>query len=439
MSAYILYFLVNIFQIGAYVICMLYLTGELSLQKKHPWSTCISFIVMYCLTITIQLHDNEWIIIGLLLVLSMYFLFIYINTSKPISQCLNVVICGYLIETLCQCVFMLLFNLLHIPCDINGYSDPLSLSIIILSNLLLIPVLRFLPVRKWMNQLEQVSYSSSLIVLLILVIMSAFSLQYDNISLGLLMPSVASIIIFSFLGVLIIMQSLSDQRRKQAIRDYETYMPILNDMIENIQKQQHLYNNQIASLVHLADSYEDYDSLSNALKNYSSFDENIIDNESYAFLHIENKLLASLLYCKFHEAKAADKKMILKVNDYQYQSPCSDTEIIDMVGILVDNALEASKKNDVIYVTLGKNSGSSNPFFITVENPGPAVSGKFVHDIFSPHYTSKRSFTTGHGLGLNVLKSCVDKYNGSITVGNNYYDNEDQTAQIRYIFFEIEV
>lgn len=438
MSAYIPYLLVNVFQIGAYAICMLYLTGELSQRKKHPWSTGISFFVMYCLTITIQLHDDGWVIIGLFLILSVYFLFIYFNTSKSISQCLNVVICGYLIETVCQCFFILLYNLLHIPCDINGYNDPLSLSIIIFGCLVLIPVLRFLPVRKWMNRLEDVSYSSSLIVLLILVIMSALSLRYDKISLGLLMPTVASIIIFSFLGVLIIMQSLSDQRRKQAIRDYETYMPILNDMIENIQKQQHLYNNQIASLVHLADSYDDYDSLSRALKNYSNFNENIVDNESYSFLHIENKLLASLLYCKFQEAKAADKTMVVKVIDYQYHSPCSDTEIVDIVGILIDNALEASQKNDTIYITLGKRSGSDNPFFITVENPGPLVTGKFVHDIFSPRYTSKKNFG-GHGLGLSVLKSFVDKYNGSITVGNNYIDNKDQTDQVQYIFFEIEV
>lgn len=438
MSAYIPYFLVNIFQIGAYAMCMLYLTGELSRQKKHPWSTGISFLAMYLLTVTIQLHDDGWVIMGLFLILSVYFLFIYFNTSKSISQCLNAVICGYLIETICQCFFILLYNLLRIPCDVNGYNDPFSLSIVLFGCLLLIPVLRFLPVRKWMKRLENVSYSSSLAVLLILVIISALSLRYDKISLGLLMPAVASILIFSFLGVLIIMQSLSDQRRKQAIRDYETYMPILNDMIENIQKQQHLYNNQIASLVHLADSYQDYDSLSKALKSYSNFSENIVDNESYSFLHIENKLLASLLYCKFQEARSAGKKIIVRVNDYHYHSPCSDTEIVDIVGILIDNALESSKENDTIYITLGKQSGSDNPFFITVQNPGPLVTGKFVHDIFSPRYSSKKS-CTGHGLGLTVLKSFVDKYNGSITVGNNYIEPSDHSDQLQYIFFEIEV
>ena len=438
MLEYIPYFIANIFQSGAYAICMLYLTGELSQQKKHLWSTGISFFLMYWLTITIQLHDDDWIVIGLFLILCVYFLFVYFNTSKPISQCLNVVICGYLIETICQVFFIVLYNLLHIPCNVNGYSDPVSLSIVVFGCLLLIPVLRFLPMRKWMNRLENISYSSSLAVLLILVILSAISLRYDKISLGLLMPTVASILIFSFLGVLIILQSFSDQRRKQAIRDYETYMPILNDMIENIQKQQHLYNNQIASLVHLADSYNDYDSLSMALKNYSNFNEIVVDNESYSFLHIKNKLLASLLYCKFQEAKSTDKNIVVKVNDYHYHSPCSDTEIVDIVGILIDNALEASQINDTIYITLGKQSGSDNPFFITVENPGPLVTGKFVHDIFSPRYTSKKNFA-GHGLGLNVLKSFVDKYHGSITVGNNYIDNKDNTGQMQYIFFEIEV
>lgn len=440
MSIMIPYLLVNVLQIGAYAVCMLYLTGELALQKKHPWSAGISFFIMYCLSVIIQFYDNEWIVIGLFLILSLYFLFIYFNTSKSISQCLNVVICGYLIETVCQVFFIVLFNLLHIPCDSNGYDDPASLSIVVFGCLILIPVLRFLPVRKWMNNLENISYSSSLVLIVILLIISALSLRYNELSLGLLMPTIASIAIFSFLGALIIMQSLADQRRKQAISDYETYMPILNDMIQNIQKQQHLYNNQIASLIHLSDSYHDYESLSHALKSYSNFAENAVDTESYSFLHIENKLLASLFYCKFHEARSAGMTMIVKVNDYRYHSPCSDTEIVDIVGILLDNALEASRENDNIYVTLGKRSGSNSPFFITVENPGPMVTGKFVHDIFSPRYTSKKEFT-GHGLGLNVLKSFVDKYHGSITVGNNYIDTADPAAgqQQQYIFFEIEI
>ena len=160
MLEYIPYFIANIFQSGAYAICMLYLTGELSQQKKHLWSTCISFFLMYWLTITIQLHDDDWIVIGLFLILCVYFLFVYFNTSKPISQCLNVVICGYLIETICQVFFIVLYNLLHIPSNINGYNDPVSLSVVVFGCLLLIPVLRFLPIRKWMNRLENISYSS---------------------------------------------------------------------------------------------------------------------------------------------------------------------------------------------------------------------------------------------------------------------------------------
>ena len=438
MVAYIPFLFINICQVGAYALCMLYLTGELSNLKKHPFSIFLSYVVIYTLTVIIQFYDDDWVIIGLFLILSIYFLFVYFNSSKSISQCLNIVICGYLIETLCQCFFILLYNLLHIPCSTTGYNDPASISIVLFGTLLLIPVLHFLPIKKWMDSLENISYSSSLILILVLIVLSALSLRYDEISLGLLMPTIASIAIFTFLGVLIIIQSLSDQRRKQAIKDYETYMPILNDMIENIQKQHHLYNNQIASLIHLADSYDDYDSLCHALKSYSNLNETILDNESYAFLHIENKLLASLLYCKFLEAKTAGKQLIVKVNDYHYDSTCTDTEIVDMTGILIDNALEASAENDKIYVILGKPSDPKKPFYISVENPGPLITMKFVQDLFKPHYTTKKS-RAGHGLGLNLLKTFVDKYQGSITVGNNYYDNDDQTEKIRYIFFEIEI
>lgn len=438
MAALIPYFISNIFQIGAYAFCIAYLSDEIAELKKRPLTTGISFIVMYFTSIIIQRYDNDWVAIGLSLILSLYCLLLYLNTSKTLSQCFNIVICGYLIETLCQCIFILLFTILHVPLDANGYNDPISLSIVFLGALLLIPVLYFLPVRKWVQSLANISYSTSLIVVLVMIIISVMSLKYNDVSLGLLLPTVTSIAFFFFLGVLIIMQSLSDQRRKQAIRDYETYMPILNDMIQNIHKQQHLYNNQIASLVHLADSYHDYDSLSHALKSYSNFEENIIDNESYSFLHIENKLLASLLYCKFHEAASSGKNLIVTVDDYHYESPCTDTEIVDIVGILIDNALEASAENDTIYVTLGKRSDSGNPFFINVANPGPLATPSFVHDIFATHYTTKRN-QVRHGLGLDLLKTFVDTYNGSITVGNTYPDEISSSVHEQYIFFEVEI
>lgn len=98
MAALIPYLISNIFQIGAYAFCMAYLTGELAELKKRPLTTGISFIVMYFTSIIIQRYDNDWVTIGLSLILSLYCLLLYLNTSKTLSQCFNIVICGYLIE-----------------------------------------------------------------------------------------------------------------------------------------------------------------------------------------------------------------------------------------------------------------------------------------------------------------------------------------------------
>ena len=175
---------------------MAYLTGELAELKKRPLTTGISFIVMYFTSIIIQRYDNDWVTIGLSLILSLYCLLLYLNTSKTLSQCFNIVICGYLIETLCQCVFILLFTILRVPLDANGYNDPISLSIVFLGALLLIPVLYFLPVRKWVQSLANISYSTSLIVVLVMIIISVMSLKYNDVSLGLLLPTVTSIASF---------------------------------------------------------------------------------------------------------------------------------------------------------------------------------------------------------------------------------------------------
>lgn len=92
MAALIPYFISNIFQIGAYAFCIAYLSDEIAELKKRPLTTGISFIVMYFTSIIIQRYDNDWVAIGLSLILSLYCLLLYLNTSKTLSQCFNIVI-----------------------------------------------------------------------------------------------------------------------------------------------------------------------------------------------------------------------------------------------------------------------------------------------------------------------------------------------------------
>ena len=132
----------------------------------------------------------------------------------------------------------------------------------------------------------------------------------------------ANILFAAVITILIILQSFDDMKRKHSLKDYSTYMPIVDEMIENIQKRQHLYNNQLLSLSQLTDSYDNYEDLCKAIKDITQMDDR--HRYSYDFLHLNNKLLAGLLFSKVNAALKKDIQIIVTIFNYDYTSNCSD-------------------------------------------------------------------------------------------------------------------
>lgn len=145
-------------------------------------------------------------------------------------------------------------------------------------------------------------------------------------------------------------------------------MPIVDEMIENIQKRQHLYNNQLLSLSQLTDSYDNYEDLCKAIKDITQIDDR--HRYSYDYLHLNNKLLAGLLFSKVNAALKKDIQIIVTIFNYDYTSNCSDMEIIDLAGVLIDNAIEACSPDDTIFISIGQRTDNiqSDSFRIKVEN-----------------------------------------------------------------------
>lgn len=242
--------------------------------------------------------------------------------------------------------------------------------------------------------------------------------------------------------VLVILLAIRSQKKEQAIHYYETYLPILDDMILNIRKTQHNHNNAIQAIASLPQTVPDYDSLASALEEYSNYmAKGTIPTR---FLYFENKLLAALLYNKY--CLAVEKKIPLNItiHNHFYESHLSEFEIVDLCGILLDNALETSHTNDALFAEIGtsiqKNTSSPlPPFAITVKNPGPETTQDFIKKIFSMGYTSKNTSSAEHGLGLPYIKSLVQKQHGYIEVSNEMITLDDAEKPIRYFVIHISV
>lgn len=241
---------------------------------------------------------------------------------------------------------------------------------------------------------------------------------------------------------LVIFFAMRSQKKEQAIHYYETYLPILDDMILNIRKTQHNHNNAIQSIASLPQSATDYYSLASALEQYSSYmAKNTLPTQ---FLHFENKLLAALLYNKYCLASEQNIHLDIAIHNHFYKSTLTEFQIVDLCGILLDNALEASHVGDTIYIEIGtvlqeNISAALPPFAITVKNPGPEATQDFIDKIFTMGYSSKADPSFEHGLGLPYIKSLVQKHHGYIEVSNETIVPEDTQKTCQYFVIYISV
>lgn len=103
---------------------------------------------------------------------------------------------------------------------------------------------------------------------------------------------------------------------------------------------------------------------------------------------------------------------------YVYGSPLHVRQIF--VNIL-NNAVKYNKPNGKIYVRLesGACDGKMISYICTISDTGIGMSPEFIKHLFDPFSQEKvdaRSVYHGTGLGMSIVKSLVDKMNGTIEV-----------------------
>lgn len=100
------------------------------------------------------------------------------------------------------------------------------------------------------------------------------------------------------------------------------------------------------------------------------------------------------------------------------------------MGILIDNALEATLENGEVFLKL---QNRKKRIYLNIRNKGPVLSERQREQIFRYGYTTKTVEKSRHGLGLSRLNKLVNSYNGMLALSNEAIDNE------MYIVFELEV
>lgn len=255
----------------------------------------------------------------------------------------------------------------------------------------------------------------SYVFLLYLVSIALFKI--DSIDAIQVLPlTMTFMVILLVADIMVLNQQRTITIQQQDIKDYQTYEPMAHDLISDILGKQHDFNNQMNAIRMLPYTYKDYDSLSDAIANYSTFLEEEF-NES-ELLKINLPVVAGFVFSKIKEAEQKGRLISVKIKNRSLITPVPEYDLIRILGILIDNAIEATEPGHTFSLIL--DSKNEHIRFQT-KNEGGEISSELRKKMFVRGYSTKTSaeVRTTRGQGLPNLKKLVDHYNGKI-----YLDNE---------------
>lgn len=360
-----------------------------------------------------------WVTLLLLSYLTMF----YITKVSPFYTLMAYII-SYLYNSFIEDFFFMVFSKAEIQ-DENIIAFGSSLLLLIIA----VIICHFVPIHRFFRYLMKGSAVTRFLLLHLfaIYIIETGLYKYSSADISSYIPYIASFaLVIVVTDIVLLRQQRIISRQQHDLANYETYQPMMTDLIQDIQGRQHDFNNHLAAIKMLPYNYKDYDSLAHALASYSeNVDESFRDTE---LLKINMSIVAGFIHSKMLTAQRMHRNLCVTVQNRHLTSIMPEYELIRVIGILIDNALEASPENENVYLTL---DSKDNRITIETLNRGQQLTQELRRNMFSTGYTTKTSDKEHHGYGLSNLKKLVEQYGGEICLDNKIIDG------VSYIHFDV--
>lgn len=201
--------------------------------------------------------------------------------------------------------------------------------------------------------------------------------------------------------------------KKKEMLLQKTYEDVYQNLVRSIRQRQHEFDNHIVAICGLNKTAVTLEEL---VEEQNEYIGQIEENNRYnRLLSVESPTLVGFLYSKFiqMEEKGCKIDYFVKVSE-DSDKIIPEYRIIEILGILIDNALEAviDKIWKSVYVEV---INTKKELQISVRNISNYIPQKDIYNFVKPGYTTKGK---DRGIGLSSLVSIVNRYAGEITISN---------------------
>ncbi len=206
----------------------------------------------------------------------------------------------------------------------------------------------------------------------------------------------------------------NDLKNKQ-LESFHKYNESYQSLVELVRKNQHDFDNHLLALTSINSDTSSHNELAERQAEYK---EKIMEKNKYnrILYKINDPMLAGYLFHKLMELERQKIKIIYDANiistNIEY---ISIYDLIEIIGILLDNAREALEKEDFDKVIKLFVNESKEKLEVAILNISKHYSNEEIINFFKKGYSTKGE---NRGIGLSKIKEHQKKYKFDIMVEN---------------------
>lgn len=257
------------------------------------------------------------------------------------------------------------------------------------------------------------------------VILYRYNLKNNNLLL--LASNISTIVLSIFIFLSFLFKEKQYNTIVSDLKQEKMHNKILNDTVDSLRLLKHDYNNILQSI----NGYiitKQYDSLNAHIKNLINNSKDLSNLECMCPEVINQPAIYGIVNEKYYKAKKKNISFRIEVFEDLKSLSIDSTKLSRILGILLDNAIEAAEKSDNPSVELKFiYNTSSNTHMIKVKNT--FEKGKVIdtNKIFEKGESSKE---TKSGLGLWEVKKLINSEENAYIYANVLEQNKFEQTLI---------
>ena len=251
--------------------------------------------------------------------------------------------------------------------------------------------------------------SNTALLLLLMLILFQFDFSVMIRWLPVTVGAVGLLAVGDVIAMLLRQHRVQARRRTALL---EQYLPLVEELIEQVRARQHDFNNQMMAVAAAVSTARD---LQEAQEAVTALLQHVrLDGADKELLKCDSKVISGLLFGKMKQAEFKQVHVEVMIAGAFLRRVLSEADWVEVIAILLDNAIEAAAPGDVLYAKAIE-EGDSLRF--SVLNPHAALTNMEFIQMFRRGWSTKGE--AGHGYGLYNVRQIMERHGGKIITGND--------------------